>query len=437
MQDLPVPDPGGPAHVSGYHLVRRLGEGGQGAVFLGESTGGRQVAIKMLHSCFAADSHVRERFRREAEIAQRLATFSTARVLETGFAQERPYIISEYVPGPSLETLVKEGGPRSGSGLERLAVTTLTALTSIHAAGIVHRDFKPSNVIMGPEGPVVIDFGIAFALDATTGSTEPAGTPAYMAPEQLDDQPLTPASDMFSWAGTIVFAATGRPAFAGGTVPATLHAVLHAEPDLSGLPDELRRLVAACLAKNPAARPAAVDVLCDLVGGDREPASAVSGTGPALDVRPASRHRHRQQRHQHRNERRPERLDERRHEHRAAGGSGRGRAEGRHAASPASATTAPTAPASSRADRRRRGVAIVAAGAAVVATAGTLLFSSVSGSPADAQDRWTRGSATPPACVTGGPAAHPLRQIPAAPDPASAGCAKETGGPGDPVPWAP
>ncbi|WP_326629862.1 serine/threonine protein kinase [Nonomuraea fuscirosea] len=433
MQDLPVPNPEGPAHVSGYHLVRRLGEGGQGAVFLGESPGGRQVAIKILHSCFAADSHVRERFRREAEIAQRLATFSTARVLETGFTQERPYIISEYVPGPSLERLVKEGGPRSGGGLERLAVTTLTALTSIHAAGIVHRDFKPSNVIMGQEGPVVIDFGIAFALDATAGSTEPAGTPAYMAPEQLDDQPLTPASDMFSWAGTIVFAATGRPAFAGGTVPATLNAVLHAEPDLSGLPDELRHLVAACLAKNPASRPAAVDLLCDLVGGDRGPSSAVSDTAPARDVRPASRHRHRQQRHQHRNLHRP--VD--RPEHRAAGDSGRGRAEGRHAASPASATPAPAAPASSRADRRRRGAAIVAAGTAVVATAGTLLFSSVSGSPADAQDRWTRGSATPPACVTGDPAAHPLPQPSAPPDPASAGCAEETGGQGDPVPWAP
>jgi serine/threonine protein kinase len=404
MQDLPAPGPGDPARVSGYHVVRRLGEGGQGAVFLGESPGGRQVAIKMLHPCFAADSHVRARFRREAEIAQRLATFSTARVLETGFTDERPYIISEYVPGPSLERLVKEGGPRSGSGLERLAVTTLTALTSVHAAGIVHRDFKPSNVIMGPEGPVVIDFGIAFALDAATGSTEPVGTPAYMAPEQFDDQPLTPASDMFSWAGTMVFAATGRPAFAGGTVPATLNAVLHAEPDLSGLPDALRRLVAACLAKDAAARPAAVEVLCDLIGGDRGPSSAVvSGAAPARDVRPATRHRHRR-------EHLREHLREHCHgdcrEHHAAApadGQGRGRAQGRHAvkAAPrAFATTAPAPSASWRAGRRRRGVAVVAAVVAVAATVGTLLLSSVFGSPADAQDRGTRASATSPACVT-------------------------------------
>ncbi|MFI7613221.1 serine/threonine-protein kinase [Nonomuraea terrae] len=334
MQDLPVPGPGDPAHVGGYHVVRQLGHGGQGAVFLGESPGGRQVAIKMLHPCFAADSPAGERFRREAEIAQRLAAFSTARVLETGFTGMRPYIISEYVPGPSLEALVKEAGPRSGSGLERLAVTTLTALTSIHAAGIVHHDVKPSNVIMGPEGPVMIDFGIALALDAATGSAEPAGTPAYMAPEQLDDQPLTPASDMFSWAGTMVFAATGRPAFAGGTVPATLNAVLHAEPDLSGLPDALRRLVAACLAKNPAVRPAAVDVLCDLVGGDHRPSSAVSAAAPARDAQPAGRHRH--------------------HATAPAREAGRGRAMGRHAAPPAFATTALTSPTSWRADRRRR-----------------------------------------------------------------------------------
>ncbi|WP_181448719.1 serine/threonine-protein kinase [Nonomuraea aridisoli] len=404
-----MPDPGDPAHVSGYQVVARLGQGGQGEVFLGESPGGRRVAIKMLHSSFAADSHIRERFRCEAEIAQRLATFSTARVLETGFTRERPYIISEYVPGPSLETLVKEGGPRSGSGLERLAVTTLTALTSIHAAGIVHRDFKPSNVIMGPEGPVVIDFGIAFALDAPTCATGPVGTPAYMAPEQFDDQPLTPASDMFSWAGTMVFAATGRPAFSAGTVPATLNAVLHAEPDLSGVPASLRRLVAACLTKDPAARPTAVEVLCDLVGGDRVPSSAVGGTVP--DALPAGRHRQR-------------------YRVAAPGGNpGRARAQGRHAVSPAFAATAPAAPARSRADRRRRGVAVLSAGAAMAATVGTLLFSSALGSPADAQDRWTRGSVTPLTCASGGSAAHPRGQAP--------GSCAEGSGPGGAVPWAP
>ncbi|MFD0655824.1 serine/threonine-protein kinase [Thermocatellispora tengchongensis] len=152
-------------------------------------------------------------------------------------------------------------------GLDRLAISSLTALASIHRAGIVHRDFKPGNVILGPEGPVVIDFGIARTLDAMTTTNHVTGTPAYMSPEQLSDQPLTPASDMFSWAGTMVFAATGRTAFPGGTIPAVLHNVLHGEPDLSGVPEPLRAMVAACLAKNPADRPSAERLLRDLTSG--------------------------------------------------------------------------------------------------------------------------------------------------------------------------
>ncbi|MEV4800002.1 serine/threonine-protein kinase [Nonomuraea sp. NPDC049421] len=279
MQDLPVPSRGDPAHIGGHRVLGRLGEGGQGTVFLGASPAGRRVAIKVLHPCFAADRPMRRRFRREADIVRGLAGFATARVLETGFTGERPYIVSEYVPGPSLERLVKEDGPRGGSALERLAVTTLTALASIHAAGIVHRDIKPSNVIMGSEGPVLIDFGIASPLDAAARSATPIGTPAYMSPEQFDDLPPTAASDLFSWAGTMIYAATGRPAFAGGSVPATLNAVLHAEPDLSGLPEPLRGVVAACLAKDPAARPAAAQVLCELAG--HKPAPALSQQAPS------------------------------------------------------------------------------------------------------------------------------------------------------------
>lgn len=130
----------------------------------------------------------------------------------------------------------------------------------------MHRDFKPSNVILGPEGPVVIDFGIARAVDHMTSSTDLAGTPAYMSPEQLTDESLTPASDMFSWASTMIFAATGRAAFPASSVPAVLHAVLNGEPDVSGVPQPLRSLVAACLAKDPAARPAADRLLRDLTG---------------------------------------------------------------------------------------------------------------------------------------------------------------------------
>ena len=238
--------------------------GGQGMVFLAESPTGMRVAIKLLHETFAADPDDRRRFLREAQVAASVAPFCTARVIETGVYGEQPYIVSEYVPGPSLLELVRTEGPRTGGGLYRLAISTLTALASIHRAGVVHRDFKPGNVILGPEGPVVIDFGIARAHGTMASTSHVYGTPAFMSPELIFDQPATPASDIFSWAVTMVYAATGRMPFGGGSIPATFHAVLHAEPDLSGVPEPLRTLVAACLAKNPAERPSAEHLLREL-----------------------------------------------------------------------------------------------------------------------------------------------------------------------------
>ncbi|WP_181449340.1 serine/threonine-protein kinase [Nonomuraea aridisoli] len=390
-----------PVRIGGYGVVRRLGEGGQGTVFLGESPGGAQVAIKMLHSCVAADSHVRNGFWCEAEIAASVAAFSTARVLETGFAEERPYIVSEYVPGPSLEELVKGDGPRTGSGLERLAVTTLTALTSIHAAGIVHRDFKPANVIMGPEGPVVIDFGIALAANTAAGTTGPLGTPAYMSPEQFDDQPLTPASDMFSWAGTMVFAATGRPAFAKSTVPATLNAIFHAKPDLSGVPETLRPLVAACLAKDPAARPAAVDVLCELVGGGRGLSPSSTSVSASCHVSAAGRPR--------------QQSEPPAHRHR------RTRVAGRHAGSPLHRPARPIIALS----RLRRGVAALVGGAALAVTAGTLFLTPVFGDAAGAQGRQVDGSTAVSECPA---PSKPSPHRPPAAHPAGVNCDVEVSG---------
>ncbi|MEV0622580.1 serine/threonine-protein kinase [Nonomuraea sp. NPDC050404] len=278
------------SQLGDHRVLSQLGEGGQGTVYLGESPDGRRAAIKVLHARYAHDPNTRRRFLREAEVAASVATFCTARVLGTGLVGERPYIVSEYVPGPSLDALVKRDGPRAGGGLERLAVSTLTALASIHGAGIVHRDFKPANVVLGPEGPVVIDFGIARALDTmTTGA--PMGTPSYMSPEQFTDRPLTSASDMFSWAGTMVFAATGRSAFPASTVPAVLNAILHDEPDVSRVPEPLRAMVAACLAKDPAARPSAAALLRSLTGGEHTlvdgalPRVPAARTGPPTEPR--------------------------------------------------------------------------------------------------------------------------------------------------------
>ncbi|MEU6716109.1 serine/threonine-protein kinase [Nonomuraea sp. NPDC046802] len=277
-----------PTQVNAFRLSNVLGRGGQGSVYLGQDAAGTQVAVKVLHAQMG-DAETHRRFMREAEAARRVAPFCTARVLDVGVSDGRPYIVSEFITGPSLERLVRGEGGRFGSGLERLAVTTLTALAAIHRAGIVHRDFKPSNVIMGPEGPVVIDFGIARALDQTATSSV-MGTPAFMAPEQFAGGVVGPAVDLFSWAGTMVFAATGQQAFKGDTMPALMHAILTTEPDLSGVPEGLRPLLARCLAKNPEVRPGAEELLGLLTGqepGAAGPRSAaVSRSAPVPD-RPA------------------------------------------------------------------------------------------------------------------------------------------------------
>jgi serine/threonine protein kinase len=225
------------------------------------------VAIKLLRAELTLDASARERFVREAMAATRVARFCTAQVYEADVAGDRPYIVSEYVPGPSLYKLVTEEGPREEAALERLAVGTATALVAIHQAEIVHRDLKPHNVLIGPDGPRVIDFGIARALDVTaTVSTRSIGTPAYMAPEQIRGEAITPAVDMFAWGVTMVFAATGQPAFGQDTIPAVANRIISGEPRLGGLPDNLHGLVLDCLAKDPGRRPQARDVLMRLLG---------------------------------------------------------------------------------------------------------------------------------------------------------------------------
>ncbi|MEU8358402.1 serine/threonine-protein kinase [Nonomuraea sp. NPDC048882] len=253
-----------PQWVGHYRVLQPLGRGGQGAVYLAVAPNGARVAVKVLHDL--VDETARTRFAREVEAARRVATFSTARVLDVSITGQQAYIVSEYVEGPSLEQLVRKHGPRDEDSLTRLALSTAGALAAIHKAGVVHRDFKPSNVLIGNDGPRVIDFGIARALDQVTmTSGKMVGTPPYMSPEQLSGETVGPASDVFSWAVTIMFAATGRPAFGEDTVPAVFNRVLTVHPDLSPLPPGLRGIVGACLNKRPDERPSASDVMLAIV----------------------------------------------------------------------------------------------------------------------------------------------------------------------------
>ncbi|MEW9529777.1 protein kinase [Microbispora sp. NPDC049125] len=274
---------GDPVALGPFELVDRLGEGGQGVVYLGRGPAGEQVAVKLLHTRLASEPEARQRFLREVALARRVARFCTAPVLHADLAGNQPYIVSEYVPGPSLRQLVEREGPRRGAALERLAISTATALAAIHRAGITHRDFKPANVLMGPEGPVVIDFGVARALDSpqatATGAT--LGTPAYLAPELLSGGEATGAADVFAWGVTMVFAATGRPAFGADTIPSVITRILNSEPDLGTLAPPLRDFIAACLSKDPALRPTAEEVVGRLTGGPTVPVQVQMQAPPA------------------------------------------------------------------------------------------------------------------------------------------------------------
>ncbi|NRQ34455.1 protein kinase [Nonomuraea sp. NN258] len=267
---------GEPREIEGHHLLGRLGDGGQGSVFLGKDAAGRHVAIKVLHARLLTNDRATRRFLRESATAAQVAGFCTAKVYGSGLVDGRPYIVSEFIDGPSLHDLVFDGGPLTGGQLERLAVGTATALTAIHGAGIVHRDFKPSNVLMGPDGPRVIDFGIAKAMDASTTASSVVGTPGYMAPEQIAGESVTSAGDIFSWASTMAFAATGTPLFGRDSIPAVMNRILNAEPDLSEVPRPLRGVLEACLAKDPAKRPTADDVLMRLLGRTGEQAAGAT-----------------------------------------------------------------------------------------------------------------------------------------------------------------
>ncbi|MEV3923727.1 serine/threonine-protein kinase [Actinomadura coerulea] len=279
--------PGDPPAIGEYEVAGRLGEGGMGAVYLARDRGGRHVAIKVIRGELAADEGFRARFRDEVRNARRVASFCTAKVLDHGEEAGRPYLVTEYVDGTPLDAYIETGGALPDGTLNGVAVGVAAALTAIHAAGLIHRDLKPPNVILSVSGPRVIDFGIARAADAPSGHTLAGfvvGTPGWMAPEQVLLGEVSTAADVFAWGCLVALAGTGRHPHGTGTVMTMAARAENGEHDLTGLAEPLRTLVERALNPDPARRPEAQELLLQLVSGAAPAAASPSAAQAAVDA---------------------------------------------------------------------------------------------------------------------------------------------------------
>jgi hypothetical protein len=280
----------GEERLGPYRLREQLGEGGMGVVYLARGPADEQVAIKVLRQGVPAEATARQRLAREVETMRRVHSPFVAEVIDADVEGNPPYIVTRYVGGQTLEDVVAAEGPMTGPALATLARGLAAALVAIHSAGIVHRDLKPGNVMLVDGQPVVIDFGIAQAPDATrlTMTGMFMGTPGYLAPEVIEGKPSGPAADVHSWAATIAYAATGKPPFGTGQFEAIFYRIVHGQPDLDTMPAPLLPVVLAALARDPSRRPSAADLADDTAALDpaalvRSPAGAAAGIAPLAE----------------------------------------------------------------------------------------------------------------------------------------------------------
>src|ERR1035441_3244395 len=302
---------GDPQRVGHYVLLGRLGSGGMGRVYLARSPGGRMVAVKVIRANLAEDAGFRARFAREVASARKVGGLFTAQVVDADLDGPIPWLVTAYVPGTSLSDAVEQQGPLPPQSVLALAAGLAEGLIAIHAAGVIHRDLKPSNVLLAQDGPRIIDFGISSAAEATalTGTGYMIGSPGFMSPEQAEGLTVGPASDIFSLAGVLIYAARGEGPFGIGDTAALLYRVVHGKPNIDQVPDNLRPLIRRSLSRDAKRRPTATEFLADLsaaypsaaaltdwlpprvvsLSGQRA-ASGGGGGGP--ERRPASRGRH-------------------------------------------------------------------------------------------------------------------------------------------------
>jgi outer membrane protein assembly factor BamB len=256
-----------PQYAGQYPLETVLGSGGMGVVYLSRSSSGKRLAVKVVHTEYAADPEFRARFRQEVAAARRVSGAFTASVVDADPEAERPWMATLFVPGATLSEYVKRNGPLPPAQLRHVMTGLAEALRDIHRAGVVHRDLKPSNVLLAADGPKVIDFGISRPSDSSlrTETGKIIGTPPFMAPEQFRrPREVGPAADVFAMASVLVHAASGRGPFDSDSPYIVAYQVVHDEPVLKGIPDDLQPLIERCLAKEPEERPTPDELLAEL-----------------------------------------------------------------------------------------------------------------------------------------------------------------------------